>query len=457
MKRLLCAILASAMLLTLCACGGTGKKGTYNDAGYYAIFSVDEGDETFTQSDFESMDWNIFLQLNDDGTGVLDMDNGDVTELTWKDGSINDGTGDLPYVLAGGMLTLDLSDSDGTFVMIFKKGAAPADVTEETGEATAVSSFADRFSRTGNPESPAAEDAEEESAPGPENAEEENAPGPEDVEEKPASSGTGSFVPVSGDIEDFHVEILGAEAFEDSDGNPAVRFYYDFTNNSEDPIAPFWDLNYAAEEDGYKLVTAYADYSENIPEYNNDYLTVFPGITIRCIDQYAFRPDGEELTFTISSYYGDSLTATFNPQDLPGRPGEWSPELNPDLQFYAGYSDDGSSDDAHVYIDRAENASESSWNGGGRLIRVYFEYTNTGDEEAHLTSACTVRAYQDGIELDTSYADDELESDDAYYDDVKPGEKVTVSQCWRLRSDSPIEIAVTDWWTDEVICACLFE
>ena len=448
MKKLLCAILAAAMLLTLCACGGAGKKDTHNDAGYYTIFSVDEGDDTLTQADFESMDWNIFLQLNDDGTGVLDMDDGDVTELTWKDGTINDGTGDLPYVLAGGMLTLDLSDSDGTFVMIFKKGAAPADTPEETGETTAAASFADRFSRAGNNTEDTAEVAEDK-----EKVEEDTAP----AEDKKPSAPAGDFTPVSGDIGDYHVEVVAAEPFLDSDGKDAVRFYYDFTNNSDKVVASGWELNFAAEEDGYELVTTYASYEDDVPEYGNDSLAVQPGVTIRSIREYSFRPDGSEITFTVSDYDSDELVATFDPKSLPGRPGDWTPEINPEPGFFTGdISDDGSSEYAHVYIDRAQRVSEASWSGDGKVIRVYFDYTNLEEEESYFTSNCTVRAYQDGIELKYGSPAEDEDSDDYDYTDIAPGESISVSRCWLLRSDSPVEIAVTDWWSDEIICGCTF-
>ena len=451
MKKLLCTILAAAMLLTLCACGGTGSKATYNDAGYYTIFSVDEGDETLTQADFESMDWTIFLQLNDDGTGVLDMDDGDVTELTWKDGTINDGSGDMPYVLAGGMLTLDLTDSDGTFVMIFKKGAAPAEAPEETGETSAAASFADRFSRTGNNDGDTAEDTAED-AEGKDEAEEDTAP----ADDKKPAAPTGDFTPVSGDIGDYHVEILAAEQFTDSDGKDAVRFYYDFTNNSDEVVTPNWELNFTAEEDGYELVTTYASSRDNVPEYGNKSLAIQPGVTIRCICEYSFRPDGGELTLTISDY-SDELVATFDPKNLPGRPGDWTPELNPEPGFFTGdFTDDGSSDYAHVYIDRAQRVSQDSYYGNGDVIRVYFDYTNLEEEDSYFSSNCTVRAYQDGIEMKNGYPKEYVDTDDQDYTDVAPGESISASMCWQLRSDSPIEIVVTDWWSDEIICGCTF-
>lgn len=448
MKKILCAILAAAMLLALCACGGAPKKNaaTFNDAGYYEIFSVDEGGETLSRSDFEDMDWTIFLQLNDDGTGVLDMDDGDVTELTWKDGSINDGTGDISYVLAGGMLTLDLSDDTGPFVMIFKKGAAP-EAEAPAEEAAGVSGFADRFSRTGREDTAEDEPEDKESADEPE-AESKG-------DEKPAAP-AGDFTPVSGKVDGNDVTILAAEAFTDSEDKDAVRFYFDFTNNSDDPTSAYMPFFFGAEEDGYELVTTYASYEDDVPEYGNVYLYAEPGVTVRCIQEYSFKPDGSELSFTVSGYGDDDLTATFDPKNLPGRPGDWKPAVDPDQSFYGDYSDDGSSDSAHVYIDSGKLVDEDPIFGSGRVARIFFEYTNLEDDVSYILSNCRIKAYQDGLELDIGYPADDVESDDNDYTDVAAGDTLTVSMCWLLRSDSPVEVAVTDFWSDEVICACLF-
>lgn len=451
MKKLLCIILTAAMLLALCACGSGSKKNaaTYNDAGYYEIFSVDEGDETLTSSDFKDMDWHIYLQLNDDGTGVLDMDDGDVTELTWKDGTINDGISEIPYVLAGGMLTLDLSDDSDTFVMIFKKGSAPA--AEEPAEeaAAGVSGFADRFSRSGNAEEPEEEVKEEA----------ESAPEPADTnadDKKPAAP-AGDFTPVSGKVDGNDVTILAAEAFTDHDDKDAVRFYYEFTNNSDEPTSAYIPLYFEAEEDGYELVTTYASYEDDVPEYGNDSMYVMPGATIRCIKEFSFKSDGDELTFTISDYGDDEVTATFDPKALPGRPGDWTPEINPDLTFYlTGNSDEGSSEAAHVFIDDGELVDEYSAYGNGRVARIYFEYTNLEDEESYFRDECMIKAFQDGVELDYGYPEDDADTDGNDYEDVAPDDTLTVSLCWLLRSDSPVEVVVLDFWSDDVICAAQF-
>ena len=454
MKRLFCILLALVMVLALSACS-KGSAATYNDAGYYAIFSVDEDGETLTAADFQSMDWTVFLQLNEDGTGVLDMDDGDVTELTWEDGSITYDGEKTPYVLAGGMLTLDLCDSDGSFVMIFKKGAAPAPETD-----TADGGLAGRFSQGKNggeaidEAAPAAadDDAAEPSAPA--------APAPaDDADNEPAEGapiGGGDFTPVSIDGYDYHVEVIGAEMFTDYEDKDAIRFYYDFTNNSDVPISASSALWTSAEEDGYDLNWTFASSEDDVPEYGNDSLTVQPGLTIRCIEEFSFKSSGSDLIYYIGDY-DDQEAIEFDPSDLPGRPADdWEIELIPDPQLFLDYPSEGSSDNGSYAISGAELVDEWSFLGDGELIRVYFDYTNYQDDASYIASGNDIWVFQDGIELQSGTPEDDVDSDGIYYDDIPNGETTTVSSCWKLRTDSPVEIVIWDWWNDEVICAGTF-
>lgn len=264
------------------------------------------------------------------------------------------------------------------------------------------------------------------------------------------------FEPVSAQLGDFYVTILGAEQFTDSDDKDAVRFYYDFTNNSDVPTAAWWDLYYDAEEDGYELVSTYAWSEDDVPEYGNDTLSVQPGITIRCIEEYAFRPDGGELIFTVSDYDDNVLTATFDPANLPGRPGDWSLELIPDPQYYADYPTEGEIDDGYYAITGSEVVPQFSWFGDGNVIRIFFDYTNYQEDAAYIGASPSITVFQDGVALVDDSPEEDLDSDALWYEDIPSGESAVVSRCWLLRTDSPVEVAVTDWWTDEVVCAAVF-
>ena len=79
------------------------------------------------------------------------------------------------------------------------------------------------------------------------------------------------------------------------------------------------------------------------------------------------------------------------------------------------------------------------------MVRVYFTFTNTGTEATSCWWATNVYAYQDGVELDIGFPEDDVQSDDDFDVDVQPGESITCSRCWVVRSESPVEIVFQTW------------
>lgn len=107
--------LAAALSLT-----GCGKS----DAGRYDLYSMTDSGETITMKDMEDMykEMNMeapemYIELNEDGTGKLVMGEGDAEEIKWKDGVITADGEDVNYTIKDGKLTME---SDGT-EMVFEK------------------------------------------------------------------------------------------------------------------------------------------------------------------------------------------------------------------------------------------------------------------------------------------------------------------------------------------------
>ena len=280
---------------------------------------------------------------------------------------------------------------------------------------------------------------------------------PADAEPAAEEPAAVSFEPVSAKFSDCEVTILGAESFIDSDDKEAVRFYYDYTNLRDYPYSAWLSFDTYAEEDGYELMSTYAWSEDDVPEYGNRTLSILPGLTIRCVAEFSYKPDGSELTFRIENYEDEILTATFDPANLPGRPDVWTIDPITEPWYAAGYEAAGESEDAAISIQDTEFFQEEDWMGSNDCIRVYFEYTNLEESDSYLTSMSTVRLFQDGVELDSGWTMDDVETDSLWYESIPSGETIVVSNNWCLRSDSPIEIVVSDWWTDEVICAQIVE
>ena len=109
-----CAMTVAASL-TLTGCGSS-------DAGHYNLYSMTEDGETLTMKDMEdmykAMDMEVpemYIELNDDGTGKLVMGDEDTQEIEWKDGVITIDGEDAKYTVKDGKLTIEEEDATIVF------------------------------------------------------------------------------------------------------------------------------------------------------------------------------------------------------------------------------------------------------------------------------------------------------------------------------------------------------
>lgn len=275
---------------------------------------------------------------------------------------------------------------------------------------------------------------------------------------KPEADPEAAFEPVSATIGGYDVTVVGAELFTDTEDKDGIRVYWDFTNTSDETTYPYCDLSVEMEQEGFELNTTYVYSEDDVPEYGNDSLDLRPGASIRCISEYNCKADGEAILFTIYDWYDedDALTVEFDPKNLPGRPEQdLVPETISEPAWTEGMETEGYvGEDAYVVIDTAEVVA--GWDSGEEVIRVYFEFTNEGEEAASMWWTTYYRAFQDGIELVEDWAEQDVAEDENATLDIEPGETIYCSVCWELRSDSPVEIEVYDTWTEEYI-GCVFE
>ncbi len=338
---------------------------TAPEVGYFTFESMEMDGETLNRDDLMAIGGDpdsFFLIMNEDGTGTLAIAGEDAQQLTWKDGTISMGDETVPYTVDGDTLTVE---EDGTKMIFTRSSDTPPAVPAANNK----------------------EDSEEVTI----------LDGDGDTVEPPADVST---EPVSADLGDYHISILTAEQFMDSDDKDAIRFYVDFTNNSEEEESFFFACNTEAYQDGYELVDTYASYGEYAPEDGNYSRDILPGRTIRCIKEYNFKPDGGPVEFTVTEGYdGDSITMTFDPSNLPGRPAdEYTIEPCSSDEFVAGLSAEGVySEDYYVSITGSEVVE--GWDGDGLVLRVFFDFTNNSQEATSFWRESSVKVMQDGIQL----------------------------------------------------------
>ena len=395
---------------------GTLKDGVLNieimSMNMYFFESMELDGETLNRDDLLAIGGDpdsFFLIMNEDGTGTLAIAGEDAQQLTWKDGTISMGDETVPYTVDGDTLTVE---EDGT-KMIFTRSsdtppAVPAANNEENSEEVTILD------------------------------------GDGDTVEPPADVST---EPVSADLGDYHISILTAEQFMDSDDKDAIRFYVDFTNNSEEEESFFFACNTEAYQDGYELVDTYASYGEYAPEDGNYSRDILPGRTIRCIKEYNFKPDGGPIEFTVTEGYdGDSITMTFDPSNLPGRPAdEYTIEPCSSDEFVAGLSAEGVySEDYYVSITGSEVVE--GWDGDGLVLRVFFDFTNNSQEATSFWRESSIEVMQDGIQLSYGSANDTTETDENESVEIQPGETISVSSCFTLHdTGSPVAVRLYNY------------
>ena len=452
MKKLLALCMALAMLFTLCACGGT-KAEEVSDApaipktteapkaaeaaeapkateapkaaapsvpeetvaGCYKIVRSMENGEEQDLSSLAEMGIVFYIVLNDDATGYMDM-LGEKSELKWDGKELifsEDGSA-IPYSYKAGVLTLE----NDTGSMICERLS-----DEEQAEylANGSATLDDLFGKIG-------EQIGEQIGFG-------------EPEESDIPEGAPSAGPVTAKLRDFTVTILGAEAVEDEDGAPAIRFWYEFTNNSEDLASVFSELLVEAGQDGMKLGMAYLP--DDVPENMYGLLKVAPGYTIRCAELYSYDPEGGTVAFRLRDWDEDGAAIYYaDPANLPGPPQD-SFEIVPDGSVPDFMRDIPDTDGSAYVTDDIEVVED--WEGND-MLRIYISFTNNTDEETSFFSEYSVYAMQDGYELRSAYPKDETEEDANYIVDIKPGETILCAFNYAIRSDSPICIVIENFW-----------
>lgn len=250
------------------------------------------------------------------------------------------------------------------------------------------------------------------------------------AEQAPTQSVAGS-----GDVSngEFHISIVGAQQVEDYDGSPAVRMFFEFTNNFDYPVAADDVLDYELYQDGTKLSRTYS-WTEDEIRYN-DILAIRPGITILCACDFPYSPNGGSLDFSVFGWQeekaGGVVTASYMPQALPGAPAPYVIKPVADPKWTLRIPSESEVDEYYVSVKDAAKTTDAI---GNDALRVNYEFTNSTDSPISMGDALFCRAYQDGIQLLEVNAHTVTKSDEAMYEPVQPGQTISCSCVYRLRN-----------------------
>ncbi len=117
----------------------------------------------------------------------------------------------------------------------------------------------------------------------------------------------------AGTLGDYTVSILDYELTEDYEGNPAMRVYFEFTNNGTDTVSFMFAVGATAFQNGIELGTAIV-IGDDVDEDSNTLKEIKPGATITCTKIFVLS-DTSPVTVEASellSFSDDMLTKTFD-------------------------------------------------------------------------------------------------------------------------------------------------
>ncbi len=122
-------------------------------------------------------------------------------------------------------------------------------------------------------------------------------------------------------------------------------------------------------------------------------------------------------------------------------------------------SDISISDSAEKFNENSDNSENSvtisdSWiekdYSGNDIFVVEYEWTNTGDDTASFTFAVVTKAYQNGVEIETAYGCDSVDSSDSLKD-IQPGTTLKVREAFELEDKTEVNIVVKELFGDEIL------
>lgn len=239
----------------------------------------------------------------------------------------------------------------------------------------------------------------------------------------------------SGSLGSYSVEIGECELCQDYSGNPALLVNFTFTNNSDDNASAMIALNYDAYQNGVEL-----DYAIIVDDsvYSSDDLMkeIQPGASISVKAAYVLTSKTAPVEFEICEAF------SFDDSAL-GKTFEISDGGVTELSVAPGADTAEQIDDYTISIVSYEFAEDYQ---GNQALIVTYGFSNTSDDTTNFLFALTAKAFQDGIELETAFInDDTLVDSGSSMRNVRPGAGLAVTEAYLLTSStSPVQIEVEE-------------
>lgn len=253
------------------------------------------------------------------------------------------------------------------------------------------------------------------------------------------------------------IKIVGSEFF-NRDGDDVLRIYYDYTNTEKTLRGhyPSTNLNILSITQDGKECSKYhkmLDWDDAyVPEDDNENLYIQPGCTNRNTLLVQCDPNGGPVKISCYVMVGswvynpdeiEAFTFEVDPANLMGAPASFvlPPITDPTYTDSLAASGVYGADEHKISINGVELTKDYD---GVDVLRVKLTVTNNAKEAWSPALICDLELYQDGVGLPTAYSsdmddDNVTAEDEAYREDLEPGETVNCNALYYLRNQNPVE------------------
>lgn len=219
---------------------------------------------------------------------------------------------------------------------------------------------------------------------------------------------------------EYEVTIDATHQSRDYEGKPALVVDFTFTNNSPDDANFLFSTTAKAFQNGVELEDAYLTKSDS----GNALKDIKPGKSIALQEAFVLG-DATDVTIEVTDAFSlnDIVYATKNIRIKASADGSFGKPRS----------------DYKVTIDDAQKTQD--YEGKPALV-VDLTFTNNGKDAESFIFAITVKAFQNGIELEDGYL---MDSDPANeLKDIKPGKSIAVQEIFVLDDATEVTIETTE-------------
>ncbi len=378
----------------------SGSVGTEGDGPVYYLVSISEGENTMGSDQMavmEALGMASTLQLNTDGSGTLTL-YGTPTGITWEGNTLNLDGQEIVFEEEDGFLVMKEDES------VLRFSLKSARELESAGEGIPT---------------------------------------------------VGDFSGMETESEPVTMTFAGADwienpdAEDDSEAKDLLLVWFDVENTTDEEYTMEWDSNITLTQGDLTAEEYWYFYGEDeyIKLYDEQMRTILPGGKNRIGYFFEADPEGGMMQLTVKdSWYDEDaaelISEELDPANLPGAPAEaFVLEAVTEYPELDGIAQTGTFNTDYEITLTGTSFEEPLYEDGPRLFKATFEFVNNSKDNSSFWSAANYTAYQDLLVLSIS----DYENIDQ---EVKPGEKTTVSISWEIMNDSPIALVVTDTWSD---------